>query len=59
MNLSFSTRGWSDLTWDEMLESALDMGFHGIEVYNLPKFNPLLEKGGPFHNIKLQQQSGN
>ena len=52
MNLSFSTRGWSDLTWDEMLESALDMGFNGIEVYNLPKFNPLLEKGGPFHKYQ-------
>ena len=52
MNLSFSTRGWSDLTWDEMLDSALDMGFDGIEVYNLPKFNPLLDKGGPFHKYQ-------
>ena len=52
MNLSFSTRGWSDLTWDEMIESALDMGFHGIEVYNLPKFNPMLDKGGPFHKYQ-------
>ena len=52
MNLSFSTRGWSDLTWDEMISSALDMGFGGIEVYNLPKFDPLLEKGGPFHKYQ-------
>ena len=53
MKLSFSTRGWPDLTWDEMMQTALDMGFGGIEVYNLPKFNPLLEKGGPFHKHKV------
>ena len=53
MNLSFSTRGWPDLTWDEMLQTALEMGFGGIEVYNLPKFNPMLEKGGPFHKHKV------
>ena len=32
MNLSFSTRGWPDLTWDEMIQTALDTGFTGIEV---------------------------
>ncbi len=52
MNLSFSTRGWPDLTWDEMIDSALEMSFNGIEVYNLPKFNPLLERGGPFHKYQ-------
>ena len=49
MKLSFSTRGWPNLSFDEMLEVALDMGFSGIEVYNLTKFDPLLDKGGPFH----------
>ncbi len=49
MKLSFSTRGWPDLTWEEMLETALEMGFGGIEVYNLPKFDRLLAKSGPFH----------
>ena len=49
MNLSFSTRGWPDLSWDEMLSTAKDMGFSGVEVYNLAKFDPLLQKGGPFH----------
>ena len=49
MNLSFSTRGWPSLTWDEMVETALEMGFTGIEVYNLPKFDDMLAKGGPFH----------
>ena len=32
MKLSFSTRGWPDLTWSEMLETARDMGFSGVEV---------------------------
>ena len=53
MNLSFSTRGWPDLSWENMIETALDMGFSGIEVYNLPKFDPMLEKGGPFHKHKV------
>ena len=39
MNLSFSTRGWPDLSWDAMIETALNMGFSGVEVYNLPKFD--------------------
>ena len=49
MKLSFSTRGWPDLSFNEMLDVALDMGFSGVEVYNLTKFDPLMEKGGPFH----------
>ena len=49
MNLSFSTRGWPNLTWEEMVETAFDMGFTGIEVYNMPKFEAMLAKGGPFH----------
>ena len=52
MNLSFSTRGWTDLTWDQMLDAATDTGFTGIEVYNLPKFNPLLDRSGPFHKFQ-------
>jgi len=52
MKLSFSTRGWPELSWDEMLELALDMGFGGIEVYNLPKFDPMLDKSGPFHKYQ-------
>jgi len=53
MNLSFSTRGWADMTWEEALQTATDMGFNGIEVYNLPKFDPMIEKGGPFHKHKV------
>ena len=32
MNLSFSTRGWPDLSWEEMLETAVDMGFSGVAM---------------------------
>ena len=49
MKLSFSTRGWPSLSWDEMLDTATEMGFSGVEVYNLPNFDPLMERGGPFH----------
>ena len=52
MNLSFSTRGWPELSWEEMMELALDMGFGGIEVYNLPKFDPLTDRSGPFHKYQ-------
>ena len=38
MNLSFSTRGWPDLSWQEMIDTALDMGFGG-NVYILPSDN--------------------
>ena len=27
MNLSFSTRGWGDMRWEELLDAALDMKF--------------------------------
>ena len=49
MKLSFSTRGWPGLSFDEMMETAVDMGFSGIEVYNLPNFSSLTDKGAPFH----------
>ncbi len=49
MKLSFSTRGWPGLSFEEMLDTAQSMGFAGVEVYNLPHFDPLMEKGGPFH----------
>ncbi len=52
MKLSFSTRGWPELSWEEMMALALDMGFTGIEVYNLPKFDPMLDKAGPFHKYQ-------
>lgn len=49
MNLSFSTRGWSEFSWEEMIDTAIDTRFRGIEVYNLQNFPAFFEKGGPFH----------
>ena len=49
MKLSFSTRGWGDLSWEQLLDAALDMKFSGIEVYNLFKFPELTDRGGAFH----------
>ena len=52
MKLSFSTRGWPGLSWEEMLQTAEDFGFGGVEVYNLPKFDPMLDRSGPFHKYQ-------
>ncbi|MBQ7096086.1 MAG: AMP-binding protein [Clostridia bacterium] len=52
MNLSFSTRGWNDLSWEDTVAVAADMGFGGIEVYNLPKFDPMMDRSGPFHKYQ-------
>ena len=53
MKLSFSTRGWGDLSWEEVISSAQDMKFSGIEVYNLFKFPALTDRGGPFHKHNI------
>ena len=53
MNLSFSTRGWSNLSWDQLIADAIDMKFTGIEVYNLFKYPELTDRGGPFHKHKI------
>ena len=52
MNLSFSTRGWPELSWEEMISTAKDMGFSGIEVYNLQKQSAMQDRGGPFHKYQ-------
>ena len=53
MKLSFSTRGWPTLSFTEMLDVATDLGFMGVEVYNLNKFDPLMGKGGAFHKYNV------
>ena len=52
MKLSFSTRGWPELSWQEMMDTALDMHFAGIEVYNLQKQGELTDRSGPFHKYQ-------
>ena len=53
MKLSFSTRGWGEMNWEELLDSALDMKFTGIEVYNLFKFPEMTDRSSPFHKHKI------
>ncbi|MCQ2406331.1 MAG: AMP-binding protein, partial [Oscillospiraceae bacterium] len=53
MKLSFSTRGWQSLTWTELVETALEMHFNGIELYNVFKAPELTEKGGPLHKYSV------
>ena len=49
MKLSFSNRGWSDLSWEELLTTATDMRFSGVEVYDLQKSSAFQGKNSPFH----------
>ena len=53
MKLSFSTRGWMDLTWAEILDSACEMQFEGVEPYNVLDAPQYVGKGGPFHRYSL------
>ena len=42
MKLSFSTRGWRELPFQEQIKDASDMRFQGIEVYNLHRCQTLI-----------------
>ncbi len=53
MRLSFSTRGWGRLAWDEFIDSALEMRFEGIELYNVHKYPELTDRGGPLHKYNI------
>ena len=33
MNLSFSTRGWQDIPWEDQIRMAQTMRFGGVELY--------------------------
>lgn len=49
MKLSFSTRGWQNLVWDEIVDAAIESEFNGIELYDVHKMPELTEKTGPLH----------
>ena len=54
MKLSFSTRGWADHSWDELVNTALEMDFSGIEIHN-PIINAVFTgKGGPLERYNTQ-----
>ncbi|MCR5207518.1 MAG: AMP-binding protein [Eubacterium sp.] len=49
MKLSFSTKGWHGISFDEFCETAGDLGFKGIELHNI--HNRLFtERDGAFHD---------
>jgi len=52
MKLSFSTRGW-EFSWDEALRLAGEIGFSGVELYNLQNRPDLTGRGGPFHKYNV------
>ena len=49
MKLSFSTRGRKGFSFEELMKTAVDMGFSGIELYNLQNETDELLRGGSFH----------
>ena len=49
MKLCYSTKGWADRSWDELVELAEDMDFNGIEVFDVINNEELIGKGAPFH----------
>ena len=53
MNLSFSIRGWTELSWPELVRSAGEMRFQGIELYNIFKVPEWTDKTGPFHKYTV------
>lgn len=53
MKLSFSTRGWSDMSWEQVARNACEMRFTGIEVYNALKTEELSSPSGPFHKYSI------
>ena len=53
MNLSFSTRGWSHLSWGELVDAADEMHFGGIELYNIQERPELTDRGGPLHQYNI------
>jgi len=55
LKLSFSTRGWKDLQWTELLNTAKEMRFDGIEIYNALETPELISAGGPFHKYSVLQ----
>ena len=53
MRLSFSTRGWKDITWEGFLDIAEEMDFAGVEVYKLIGDKDLFVKGEAFNRYNI------
>lgn len=53
MKISFSNRGWPDMTLDAIVDMATDIHFSGIELYNVHLVDAFHKKGGPFHKYNI------
>ncbi|MBQ0100286.1 MAG: AMP-binding protein [Lachnospiraceae bacterium] len=53
MRLSFSTRGWADMDFESLIETADRMHFEGIEIYNLLRRPDLIGKGAAFDRYRV------
>ena len=42
-----------DLPWEDIVDSACEMRFNGIEVYNVLKTPGMVQKGGPFNKYSV------
>ena len=49
MNVSFSTRGWQQIPWEQQVQMAETMRFGGVELYNVHKTPELTGRGGPLY----------
>ncbi len=54
MRLSFSMRGWSDYSWDQLVDLAVEMDFQGIELYNPLVDDALVGKGAPLDTYNVR-----
>ena len=54
MKISFSTRGWKELSFEEIKDVATEMGFGGIEIYDIQSCPELTDKGNAFHKYNTQ-----
>ena len=54
MKLSYSTRGWYSLPFDELVSASWDMRFSGIEFYDLHKHPELFENRAPLSKYNAE-----
>ncbi|MBQ3791598.1 MAG: AMP-binding protein, partial [Clostridia bacterium] len=54
MRLSFSTRGWNALSWEDCVRVASEMHFQGIEIYDINRQARFNGPAGPFGRGKTE-----
>ena len=53
MKLSFTTRGWQSLSWEELLDTVAECGLNGFELYDLQKRRDLTDRGAPLDKYHI------